>query len=93
MLMVRKFRVKIFKGCISRSILHLYVPFIHLCLIKEINLDSSNVSDKYFEYNTFTSNIYLRVANLEIYRNPVWKSKGIKIVIRLSKNSSDVMVI
>lgn len=72
--MVRKFRVKIFEGCESRSILHLYVPFIHLYLIKEINLDSSNVSDKYFE---FSSNIYLRIANLEIDRNPVWKSKGI----------------
>lgn len=46
--------------------------------MKEINLDSSNVSDKYFEYNPFSSNIYLRVANLEIYRNPVWESKGIK---------------
>lgn len=45
--------------------------------MKEINLDSSYVSDKYFEYNTFRSNIYLRVANPEIYRNPVWKSKGI----------------
>lgn len=77
MVMVRKFRLKIFEGFKSRSILHLYVPFIHLCLIKEINLDSNYVSDKYFEYNTFSSNIYLRVANLEIYRNTVWKSKGI----------------
>lgn len=45
--------------------------------MKERNLDISNVSDKYFEYNTFSSNIYLRVANLEIDRNPVWKSNGI----------------
>lgn len=90
--MVRKFRAKIFERCKSISILHLYVPFINLCLVKEINLDSSKVPDKYFEYNTFNSNIYLRVANLEIYRNPVWKSKAFKIVLRLSKNSSDVMV-